>query len=152
MTLSAGTKLGPYEILSPIGDGRWLAYTSNESGRDEVYVQSFPGPGGKWQISVSGGTEPVWSHAGSEIFYRVGDKMMVVRVAPGRTFSAEAPRVLFEGRFVPTRRGEAAYDVSPDDRRFVMVQRDAESVATHLNVVLGFSEELKRRAPAGRQP
>jgi len=133
-------------------DGHWLAYVSNESGRDEVYVQPFPGPGGKWQISISGGTEPVWSHAGSEIFYRSGDRMMAVRVASGRGFSAETPQVLFEGRFVPTRRGEAAYDVSPDDRRFVMVQRKLESVATHLNVVLNFSEELKRRAPAGRQP
>jgi len=137
--------------LSP--DGHWLAYVSNESGRDEVYVQPFPGPGGKWQISVSGGAEPIWSHAGSEIFYRSGDKMMAVRLASGRGFSAETPHVLFEGRFVPTRRGEAAYDVSPDDRRFVMVQRDdVHSVATRLNVVLNFSEELKRRAPTGRQP
>ncbi len=133
-------------------DGHWLVYVSNESGRDEVYVQPFPGPGGKWQISVSGGTEAVWSHAGSEIFYRSGDKMMAVSVASGRGFSAETPQVLFEGRFVPTRRGEAAYDVSPDDRRFVMVQRGVQSVATHLNVVLNFSEELKRRVPTGRQP
>jgi Tol biopolymer transport system component/predicted Ser/Thr protein kinase len=137
--------------LSP--DGHWLAYISNESGRDEVYVQPFPGPGGKWQISVSGGTEPVWSHTGREIFYRSGDKMMAVGVVPSRGFSAETPHVLFEGgRFVPTRRGDATYDVSPDDRRFVMVQRSLESVATHLNVVLNFSEELKRRVPAGRQP
>ncbi|MFY9550847.1 MAG: protein kinase [Thermoanaerobaculia bacterium] len=131
-------------------DGHWLAYVSNESGRDEVYVQPFPGPGGKWQISVSEGTEPVWSHAGSEIFYRSGDKMMAVSVASGRGFSAETPHVLFEGRFVPSRRGEAAYDVSPDDRRFVMVQRDVQSFATRLNVVLNFSEELKRRVPAGQ--
>ena len=134
--------------LSP--DGHWLAYVSNESGRDEVYVQPFPGPGGKWQISVSGGTEPVWSHAGSEIFYRKGDKMMAVGVAYGGSFSAGSPHVLFEGRFVPTRRGEAAYDVSPDDRRFVMIQRDLQSVATRLNMVLNFSEELKRRAPLGQ--
>jgi serine/threonine-protein kinase len=133
-------------------DGRWLAYVSDESGRDEVYVQPFPGPEGKWQISVSGGTEPVWSHDGKEIFYRVGDRMMVVRVAAGQTFSAERPQLLFEGRFVPTRRGEAAYDVSPDDRRFVMIQRDVQSVATHLNLVLNFSGELKRRAPSQGGP
>ncbi|HSS43710.1 MAG TPA: protein kinase [Thermoanaerobaculia bacterium] len=132
-------------------DGHWLAYVSNESGRDEVYVQPFPGPGGKWQISVSGGTEPVWSHAGSEIFYRDGDRMMAVRVASGRGFSAETPQTLFEGRFVPTRRGEAAYDISPDDRRFVMVRRDLQSVTTHLNVILNFSEELKRRVPTGKR-
>lgn len=78
--------------------------------------------------------------------------MMAVSVAYGRGFSAETPHLLFEGRFVPTRRGEAAYDVSPDDRRFVMVRRNLESVATHLNVVLNFSEELKRRVQALRQP
>src|SRR5207245_2747083 len=65
-------------------DGHWLAYVSNESGRDEVYVQPFPGPGGKWQISISGGTEPVWSHAGSEIFYRSGGKATVTFVAGTR--------------------------------------------------------------------
>jgi Tol biopolymer transport system component len=136
--------------LSP--DGRWLAYISNESGRDEVYVQPFPGPGGKWQISVSGGTEPVWSHTGGEIFFRSGDKMMAVSVASGGSFSAETPRVLFEGRFVPSRRGDAAYDVSSDDRRFLMLQRDLQSVATHLNVILNFSEDLKRRVPAKGRP
>ncbi len=133
-------------------DGRWLAYVSNESGRDEVYVQPFPGPGGKWQISVSGGTEPVWSHAGNEIFYRIGDRMMAVRVASTRGFDVETPHVLFQGHFVPTRRGEAAYDVSPDDRRFVMVQRNLESVATNLNVVLNFSGELRRRVPEAGRP
>ena len=64
----------------------------------------------------------------------------------------ESPHVLFEGRFVPTRRGDAAYDVSADGQRFVMIRREEQSVATHLNVVLSFSEELKRRAPAGKQP
>jgi hypothetical protein len=133
-------------------DGHWLAYISNESGRDEVYVQPFPGPGGKWQISVSGGTEPVWSHTGNEIFYRNGDKMLAVGVVSSRGFLAETPHVLFEGRFVPTRRGEAAYDISPDDRRFIMIQRDVLSFATHLNVVLNFSEELKRRVPKADHP
>ena len=78
--------------------------------------------------------------------------MMAVRVASSQSFSADNPRILFEGPFVPTRRGEAAYDVSPDDQRFVMVQRDEQSVATHLNVVLNFSEELKRRVPAADRP
>ena len=59
-------------------DGRWLVYTSNESGRTEVYVQPYPGPGGKWQISTEGGTEPVWNRNGRELFYRTGDKMMAV--------------------------------------------------------------------------
>jgi Tol biopolymer transport system component len=133
-------------------DGRWIAYVSNESGRDEVYVQPFPGPGGKWQISVGGGTEPVWAHSGEEIFYRNAAAMMSVRVAHDKSFSAESPRVLFTGPFVPTRRGDAAYDVSTDDKRFLMVRRDEASAATHLNVVLNFSEELKRRLPTGSRP
>ncbi|MFN2386808.1 MAG: protein kinase, partial [Thermoanaerobaculia bacterium] len=132
-------------------DGRWLAYISNESGRDEVYVQPFPGAGGKWQISTSGGTEPVWSRDGREIFYRSGEKMMAVTVVIGETFSAENPRLLFEGRFVPTRRGDAAYDVSPDGQRFLMVKRIQESIPTQLNVVLNWFEELKRRVPPGKR-
>ena len=133
-------------------DGRWIAYVSNESGRDEVYVQPFPGPGGKWQVSVAGGTEPVWAHSGDEIFYRVGDKMMTVKISLQKTFSAESPQVLFRGSFVPTRRGDAAYDVSLDDKQFIMVRRDDKSLSTQINVILNFPEELKRRVPAERQP
>jgi serine/threonine protein kinase/Tol biopolymer transport system component len=133
-------------------DGHWLAYVSNESGRDEIYVQPFPGPGGKWQISVSGGTEPVWSRDGKETFYFSGRKLMSVPVSAGATFSAEIPRLVFEGSFVPTRRGEAAYDVSPDGRRFLLVRRDEKMVCSHLNVILNFSQELKRRAPPAKQP
>ncbi|MGH9363849.1 MAG: protein kinase domain-containing protein, partial [Thermoanaerobaculia bacterium] len=106
--------------MSP--DGRWLAYVSNESGRDEVYVQAFPGPGGKWQISSDGGSEPVWSRDARELFFRNGDKMLVVQTATQPSFSAASPQLLFQGRFVPTRRGEAAYDVAPDGQRFLMVR------------------------------
>jgi Tol biopolymer transport system component len=129
-------------------DGRWLAYVSNESGRDEVYVQAFPGPGGKWQISSGGGTEPVWSRGGRELVFRRAEKMMAAAVTAGQTFSAENPRTLFEGRFVPTRRGEAAYDVAPDGERFLMVQREEQSVPTRIDVVLNWFEDLERRAPA----
>jgi Tol biopolymer transport system component len=136
--------------LSP--DGRWIAYTSNESGRDEIYVRPFPGPGGKWQVSVAGGTEPVWAHGGAEIFYRTGDKMMAARVTRDGAFAADTPRQLFAGPFVPTRRGEAAYDISLDDKRFLMVRRDDQSVATHIDVILNFAEELRRRASATGRP
>jgi Tol biopolymer transport system component len=132
-------------------DGRWLAYVSNESGRDEIYVQPFPGPGGKWQISASGGTEPVWSRDGRELFYRNAERMMAANILSGETFSAENPRLLFEGRFVPTRRGDAAYDVSPDGQRFLMVKRVQESIPTQLNIVLNWFEELKRRVPPGKR-
>jgi Tol biopolymer transport system component len=67
-------------------DGHWLAYISDESGRYEVYVQPYPGPGGKYQISTEGGTEPVWNRNGKELFYRSGDKMMTVEVTTQPNF------------------------------------------------------------------
>src|SRR5262249_36944231 len=72
-------------------DGHWVAYVSNESGRYEVYVRPLEGPGGKWQISSDGGSEPVWAHSGRELFYRNADKMMVVDVAIRPAFSASKP-------------------------------------------------------------
>ena len=83
-------------------DGHWLAYISDESGRYEIYVQPYPGPGGKWQISTEGGTEPVWNRNGRELFYRSGDKMMAVDIATQPSFAAGKPRMLFEGPYVPT--------------------------------------------------
>jgi hypothetical protein len=94
----------------------------------------------------------VWSRDGKEIFSFAGRKMMSVPVSAATTFSAEIPRPLFEGAFVPTRRGEAAYDVSPDGRRFLLVQRDERMISSHLNVVLNFSQELTRRAPPAKAP
>jgi serine/threonine-protein kinase len=95
-------------------DGHFIAYASNESGRYEIYVRPYPGPGGKWQISTDGGGEPVWNPKGRELFYRNGNKMMAVDVTTQGTFSAGKPRVLFEGRYVPTPRSFQDYDVSPD--------------------------------------
>ena len=69
-------------------DGGWLAYVSNESGRPEVYVQPYPGPGGKWLISIEGGAEPIWNHNGRELFYRSGNRMMVVKTTTQPNFSA----------------------------------------------------------------
>src|ERR1700676_3906504 len=83
-------------------DGRWLSYISDESGRYEVYVQPYPGPGGKWQISTEGGTEPVWNPNGRELFYRSGAKMMVVDIATQPNFVPGKPRMLFEGPYLPT--------------------------------------------------
>ncbi len=74
--------------------------------------------------------------------------MMAAAITADQTFSSENPRMLFEGPFVPTRRGEAAYDVAPDGERFLMVQREEQSVPNRIDVVLGWFEDLKRRAPA----
>jgi Tol biopolymer transport system component/predicted Ser/Thr protein kinase len=132
-------------------DGRWLAYISNESGRNEIYVQPYPGPGGKWQISAEGGTEPVWNPNGRELFYRSGDKMMAVEITTQPSFSAGKPRMLFEGQYQPTPATAANYDVSPDGQRFLMLKpsEQAQAAQTQINVVLNWFEELKRRVPVG---
>jgi Tol biopolymer transport system component len=131
-------------------DGRWLAYVSDESGRYELYAQPYPGPGGKWQISTEGGTEPVWNPNGRELFYRSGNKMMAVQITTQPTFSAGKPKVLFAGQYQPTPVINANYDVSPDGQRFLMLKpsESAEAAPTQINVVLNWFEELKRRVPA----
>jgi Tol biopolymer transport system component len=103
-------------------DGRWLAYISDESGRREIYVQPYPGPGGKWQISTEGGTEPVWNPNGRELFYRSGDKMMAVDIVTQPSFTAGKPRMLFEGPYTPAPGSVPYYDVSPDGQRFLMLK------------------------------
>jgi eukaryotic-like serine/threonine-protein kinase len=128
-----------FAAFSP--DGKWLAYLSNESGRSEVYVRPFPGPGGKYQISADGGNEPAWNPKGKELFYRSGNKMMAVEVTTRPSFSASRPRVLFEGRYGSSGGPPA---VSRDGQRFLMQQ---QGEAAQINVVLNWFEELKRRAP-----
>ena len=133
-------------------DGRWLAYISDESGRFEIYVQPYPGPGGKWQISTEGGNEPVWNPNGRELFYRSGDRMMAVDVTTRPGFIAGKPRMLFEGRYEPAPVPIANYDVSPDGQRFLMVKTsEQDSSTTQINVVLNWFEELKQKVPTGKK-
>jgi len=132
-------------------DGHWLTYVSNESGRYEIYVQAYPGPGSKLQISTDGGTEPVWNPKGRELFYRSGNKMMAVDVVTQPAFTASKPRVLFQGRFLPTPATSPNFDVSRDGRRFLMVEaaEPEEQGPTQINVVFNWFEELKRRVRPG---
>jgi eukaryotic-like serine/threonine-protein kinase len=131
--------------LSP--DGRWLAYTSNESGHYEVYVVPFPNTSAaKWTVSSRGGTEPVWSHSGTELFYRDGDANMVaVPVKSTPTFSVGDAVVLFPAAGFRTAESKAHYAVAPDDRRFLMIRR-AVSTADKIVVVENWFEELKARS------
>jgi len=132
-------------------DGHWMAYSSNESGRNEVYVQPYPGPGGKWQISADGGAEPLWNPNGRELFYRNGRKMMAVDVVTQPTFAPAKPRMLFEGSYRPTNVALPYYAVTRDAQRFLMVKaNDAGQPATQINVVVNWFEELKRRVPTGK--
>jgi serine/threonine-protein kinase len=130
-------------------DGHWLGYVSNESGRPEIYVQPFPGPGGKWQISVEGGTEPVWNRNGRELFYRSGNKMMAVQVTTKDGLSANKPTMLFEKEYAASQFPATgiAYDVSPDGDRFLMVKETDSATAAPINVVVNWFDELKRLAP-----
>ena len=132
-------------MFSP--DGRWIAYVSNESGQDEVYVRPYPGPGAKWKISTQGGSEPDWTRNGRELVYRNGDKMMAVAIHPGPQFDVAEPRLLFEGRFEQIWPPGRSYAVTPDGERFVMIKRNQASPPAQLQLVLGWADELKRRAP-----
>ncbi len=127
-------------------NGRWLAFVSDESGRDEVYLQPFPGPGAKTPISNNGGLQPVWSRDGRELLYREGDALMSVPIQP-EPLRVGVPVKLFDlpGVVYNLDRFLADYDVAPDGR-FLAVAREAVSVDLH--VVLNWSEELRR--PLGR--
>jgi serine/threonine-protein kinase len=151
-----------YPDISP--DGAWIAYTSNESGKNEVYVQPFPGLGSRHQISTDGGAAPAWSRDGRELFYiataigspRTGTtggqasltRVMAVAVKAAPTFVASRPRVLFEGRYGATAIVRP-YDVSTDGQRFLMVkQKDrAPFSASQMILVQNWLEELKARVP-----
>jgi serine/threonine-protein kinase len=139
-------------VFSP--DGRWIAYQSNESGTFEVYVRAFPAPasglGGKWQISNSGGTSPVWSRAGRELMYRAGDRVMSVSyIVNGDSFVADKPRVWAEKLG-----GASGFDLSPDGKRLIVTIPVATSQAPtadhHVVFVLNFFDELRRRVPVAK--
>ncbi|MBZ5635275.1 MAG: serine/threonine-protein kinase [Acidobacteriia bacterium] len=123
-------------------DSHWVAYTSNESGSNQIYVVPYPGPGGKSQVSLDGGTDARWNRNGRELFFRNGNKMMVVDVQTSPTFHAGTPKMLFETANI-------GFDVSPDGRRFLMVKPGAASQGqqTEMRVVLNWFEELRRRVP-----
>jgi Tol biopolymer transport system component len=127
-------------------DGRWLAYESDASGRYEVYVQPFPGPGRRSPVSTNGGHEPVWSPDGKELFYHTEDSMMVVEIETNPVFRSGVPHALFAWRFQPNEAGNE-YDVSPDGRHFALVRRNQE-VLVEVNVILDWVEELERMVPA----
>ena len=132
--------------LSP--DGRFLAYISDESGRPEVYVQPYPATGDRWPISTDGGTEPLWSRDGKELFYRHGNTVLAVDIRTAPDFAPGVPRPLFDGDYVHTLANRAReYDVSPDGQRFLMIRREPEAIPTHINVVFNWTEELKRLVP-----
>jgi len=130
-------------VISP--NGRWMAYGSNESHQDEVYVRPFPAvDSARWTISVSGGVEPVWSRSGRELFFRTpsGD-MMAVPIATGTAFQAGTPAKLFTAPHLLASPRHHAYDISPNDQQFIVV-RNSQKNAQTLGVVVNWGTEIKR--------
>jgi len=125
-------------------DGRFFAYVSNESGRDEVYVQSFPPAGGKWQVSTGGGAQPHWRRDGREVYYIAPDrKLMAVSVKLGETFENGTAIPLFQTQvsfFNNTNR----YDVTADGQRFLVNSTVASTKEAPFNVILNWTSTLKR--------
>jgi len=136
-------------------DGHWVAYVSDESGRNEVYVRPYP-EGTRVQISVAGGSQPVWSSNGHELFFRSGDELLAVTVSPGPNFSASKPVVLFSRSMPEDSSGRAYdfmadYDVSNDGRRFVFPKYHPDSTnVPHARVILDWFLELKRVTATGK--
>jgi serine/threonine-protein kinase len=139
-----------YPEFSP--DGRYLAYTSDESGANEVYVQPYPGPGPRIQISNEGGFAPAWSQDRRELFYVMstasGIRMMAVPITTTPSFTAGTPRKLFEGRY-RTQTVTRGYDVTADGRRFFFTQNKERPPvrATQMILVQNWFEELKAKVP-----
>jgi Tol biopolymer transport system component len=131
-------------------DGKWLGYMSTESGRHEVYVQRFPGPGEKVQVSTDGGIYPVWSRDGRRLIYESSDTLWAVDVLSSPTFRVGKAYVLYQGQIWNEAAGPN-YALSPDGKRLVVAERGKDSAENDLNVVLNWPEELFRLAgPANR--
>jgi eukaryotic-like serine/threonine-protein kinase len=133
-------------------DGRWVTYCSAESGKPQVYVRAYPGPGLKIQISSEGGTDPVWKRDGSELYYRNADSMMAVAVSTAPVFKVGRPQELWKGHYShgmssscgPPGATSSNYDVTADGQRFLMIKDDDQdrAVSKGIVVVLGWAGEL----------
>ncbi|HWA56675.1 MAG TPA: protein kinase [Gemmatimonadales bacterium] len=151
LTVAAGPTDEYNPAISP--DGRWIAYVSLESGREEVYVRPFPDvTRARWQVSPAGGTSPVWAHSGRELFYLANDSMMAASVAAPRDFEVVSHQALFGTRPFVFQPWHQAFGVRPGDRSFIMLQRPAESGAgsRRLTAVLNWFGEVKARLSAGQ--
>ena len=137
--------------ISP--DGKWMAFQSNESGTEEVYVRPFPDvESGRWQVSTTGGFHPAWAPNGRELFYVAADgRLMAVDVRSQGGFAAGVPRMLVDGGFYFNLVAQGrSYDISPDGTRFLLIQAPntgTQADTAGLTVVLNWAEELKRLVP-----
>jgi serine/threonine-protein kinase len=144
-----------YSTLSP--DGRWLAYSSNESGISQIYVRAFPDKGGKWQISNNGGAYPIWSRNGHELFFESLDYHILAAsyVVKGDSFVADKPRMWSEKHIGGAVNSSRNLDLAPDGKRIVAFMPAGEDKGApvsqnHVVFLENFFDELRRRAPVGK--
>ena len=139
----------PFSEIEPMfsPDGRWLAYVANNTGRDEVYVRPFPGPGGVWQVSTGGGTTPTWSRRTHELIYRTPGNLLMSTTydVVNGVFRPEAARVWSETR-IPSRQGPRAFDLHPDGDRVAIAERDTDvnTQRDHITLVTEFFSRLRQ--------
>ena len=129
-------------------DGRYIAYQSDETGRPEVQVQSYPGLSEKWTVSVDGGSRPEWARDGRELFYRSQGRLMAIDVRTEPSFRMGTPRELFTAEQLAAYR--QSFDVSSDGERFLFVEDVEIRERASLVVILNWTDELKRLVPAGQ--
>ena len=129
-------------------DGRWLAYASDESGEDEVWVRPFGRTGPAEQVSTGGGIEPLWSPEGGELFYRRGDEFLAVVVETEPRLRPGTTRTLFRGRYDLSPTGHQHYDIHPDGRHFAVIDLGENADPKEIRLILAWGEELARRLPA----
>jgi Tol biopolymer transport system component len=127
-------------------DGRWIAYSSNESGRIEIYVRPFPGPGGKWQISTQGGVHPYWRRDGKEIYFLTasGD-MMAAEINAGAGIQSSTPRTLFRTSAPEPQTNGPCYAVSADGQRFLIRRTLAGGTVSPTTVALNWAAAFGSR-------
>jgi serine/threonine-protein kinase len=140
-----------HPVISP--SGRWLAYSSDESGRAEIYIKPYPGPAGAIPVTTDGGREPVWDPSEKELYYRddTGYKLFKVSILTEPTVQVGSPELLFEGRFMASSSlWGRNYDISPKGDFFILIEEEETQPAAQINVVVNWFEELKRLVPTGK--
>jgi serine/threonine-protein kinase len=134
-------------------DGKWIAYVSDESGRNEIYVRPFPEvTEGRWQVSTRGGLSPQWNPKGGELFYFEGSSLMAAKIEDDAPFRSGLPTRVVDGPYVGTAGGYGGFGVSPDGERFLLYREVSDpGQSSELILVLNWFAELERLAPRDQE-